>query len=210
MTPQLQNQWQELWSPLSEARTRPWLDRLHALYTQPHRHYHNLVHIAECLAHFDAAAALVLNPRAVRAALWFHDAVYDPRGSENEARSAELAMQMLADVGLEQELDGTVQRLILATRHNAPPADADEAVIIDVDLAILGARNERFDAYERAIRLEYAHVPDDHFRAGRAAILRTFLQRPRIYATDRFADRYEQAARMNLERSIRALSDGTQ
>jgi predicted metal-dependent HD superfamily phosphohydrolase len=91
------------------------------------------------------------------------------------------------------------------TRHVVSPASNDGRYVVDIDLSILGEAAERFDAYERAIRLEYAHVPDDAFRPGRATILRQFLDRPRIYGTDFFRDRYEATARANLARSLAAL-----
>ena len=99
-----------------------------------------------------------------------------------------------------------VRGLILATLHASLPLSADAAVVADIDLAVLGKPQEAFDDYERAIRREYGHVAEAAFRAGRAEVLRGFLARPRIYATDSFARRYEMTARQNLGRSLSALS----
>ena len=98
-----------------------------------------------------------------------------------------------------------IERMILATKHDAIPEDGDARLLVDIDLAILGSAPGRFDAYERQIREEYAWVPEADFRAGRARLLRSLLDRPRIYATDWFHDRLEEKARANLERSLRAL-----
>jgi predicted metal-dependent HD superfamily phosphohydrolase len=74
-----------------------------------------------------------------------------------------------------------------------------------VDLSILGREEVRFREFEAQIRQEYAWVPDAVFGSGRAAILQGFLSRERIYVTDWFCTKYEQAARRNLETSIRRL-----
>jgi predicted metal-dependent HD superfamily phosphohydrolase len=76
---------------------------------------------------------------------------------------------------------------------------------VDIDLSILGGPPDEFDAYERAIRHEYAHVPGEAFASGRARILRGFLARGWIYATELFRERYETAARENLRRSLARL-----
>lgn len=123
------------------------------------------------------------DPLAVEAALLFHDYEYNPARNDNEERSAEEAGMALRAIGWPQARIDAVRGLIVATKHAAAPATPDEAVVADVDLSILGKPPQAFDAYERAIRKEYAHVPDDAFRAGRAAVLRSFLSRPRIYST---------------------------
>lgn len=197
--------WRDLWASLAVNVPQASFGQLVSLYTEPHRHYHNLAHILDCLCAFDTVAQMATEPQAIRVALWFHDAVYDPRASDNETRSADLARQTLIQSQAPQELLPTVQRLIMATRHDAPPGDTDEALMMDVDLAILAADAERFDAYEQAIRREYAHVPEAGFRAGRAGILRRFLNRPSVYHTPSFRKRYERAARSNLTRSIATL-----
>ena len=97
-----------------------------------------------------------------------------------------------------------VERLILATRHGASPADADSdpdlALLLDLDLSILGADRATYATYAEAIRREYAIVPDAIYRPGRRRVLTEFLARPRIYATPvDLHDLWETAARTNLE-----------
>jgi predicted metal-dependent HD superfamily phosphohydrolase len=171
-------------------------------YAEPGRHYHTLQHLAECLAAFEANAALAQHPAQVEAALWFHDAVYDPRGGANEEASAQLALAALARAGAPAEFAGQVAHLVRVTEHRGVPATPDEMLLVDIDLAILGADEARFDEYERQVRLEYAFVPDDVFYPKRAEILRGFLARPRLYGSARFHERLEDAARRNLARSI--------
>jgi predicted metal-dependent HD superfamily phosphohydrolase len=174
-------------------------------YCSPGRHYHNARHVADCLREFAGVRTACRDNRAVEAALLFHDYEYDPTRHDNEERSAEEAARALHAVGWRGTRVETVRGLILATKHAAAPATPDACVVVDIDLSILGKPAAAFEEYERAIRREYGHVPDDAFRSGRAGILSTFLSRSRIYATDYFASRYEMSARQNLGRSLAAL-----
>ncbi len=167
------------------------LDRLRDRYAEPHRHYHTLEHIEHCLEEFDPLQAA--DPEAVELAIWFHDAIYDTRRHDNEERSAEWLLQELPEAR-------RAAALILVTKHHKA-STPDEALLVDVDLAILGQSEERFDRYERQIRAEYAWVPEDVFRRKRAELLDGFLARPFIYGTEPFRAKYEAAARANLSRS---------
>jgi predicted metal-dependent HD superfamily phosphohydrolase len=177
------------------------------MYSEPHRCYHNLAHIEDCLGEFDRAKQLATDPTAVELAIWFHDAVYDPRAADNEERSAELAKDWLSDVHASDALTDSVGRLILATKNHEASLHADAALLVDVDLSILGKPPEQFWEYERQIREEYAWVEKSVFAAKRAEILRRFLARERIYQTDIF-HRIEAQARANLRASVQRLSDG--
>ena len=194
--------WVQAWTPSSAPDCIPLLER----YMQPHRHYHNAGHVVECLGHmehFERSTGDKVT-RAARLALFYHDAVYDPRRSDNEAMSAQVSRDELLPLLPAAEVDA-IGRLILATDHKKPPAQPDEAMIVDADLAILGQPQAVFDRYETGIRGEYDYVPDDKFRAGRAAVLRHFLARPCIYTTTWFREQYESAARVNLTKSIARL-----
>ncbi len=195
--------WALAWGVVEGGGPPPgWIDRLVAAYGDPSRHYHDLGHLAECFEHLETARCDLCRPDEVALALWFHDAVYDPRRSDNEARSADWAALAIAEAGGSDALAGLVRRLILATAHREGPEPGDEASLVDVDLAILGSEPDRFDRYEAQVRLEYAWVAEADFRTGRAAVLRRFLGRPSIYSTPRFRDRLESRARGNLGRSL--------
>ena len=189
----------------SEARIQSWFQRLHTAYTEPQRHYHDFAHIADCLRHFDSAAALAHSPRVVEFALWFHDAVYDPHSPTNEEDSAQLACDCLRSLGALETLASQVHALILATKNHLAPPSADAALLLDIDLAILGQPPTTFALYESQIRQEYAWVPTATFALKRAQTLRHFLERPRIYVTTSFFNRFEQPARANLMRSLQIL-----
>jgi predicted metal-dependent HD superfamily phosphohydrolase len=199
--------WQRLWQALGAQTVNGGLfNQLVQAYSEGHRHYHTLQHLRECLLHFDAAASLARRPAEVELALWFHDAVYDPQRNDNEERSAGWARASVLACGCESGAADRVHALVMTTkRHAAPDADPDAALLLDVDLAILGASPARFDEYERQIRAEYAHVPDEVFRARRADVLRGFQQRPRLYLTDVFHEALDGRARDNLARSLERL-----
>jgi predicted metal-dependent HD superfamily phosphohydrolase len=172
-----------------------------ARYSEPWRKYHTLQHLRECIVTFESAAHLATRPAEVEAALWFHDAIYELRRSDNEEQSARLAEGVLSDAGAPREVGARVATLVLATKHTGAPESADEQLLIDIDLSILGATESRFADYERQIREEYSFVPEVVFREKRRAILQSFIARPRIYSTQHFSGLLEQQARVNLARA---------
>ncbi|MEJ8839081.1 HD domain-containing protein [Ramlibacter sp. AN1133] len=198
--------WQRLWRELQADPVPNGLyNQLVAAYSEPHRHYHTLQHLRACLAHLDAAASLAQHPAEVELALWFHDAVYDPRCADNEERSAEWAWRSILAAGCGEDVAQRVQGLVLATKGHTAGDDPDARLLLDIDLAILGAAPARFDEYEGQIRAEYAHLGEPQFRTGRARVLSSFLARPRIYLTSAFHDALEHRARENIGRSLEAL-----
>jgi predicted metal-dependent HD superfamily phosphohydrolase len=180
-----------------------------AAYSEPHRAYHTLAHIAAVLATLDTLRERATDWLALELAAWFHDVVYDPRRADNEAQSAAVATRTLAGLGLPVRLIGRVAVLILQTQtHDPAPGDPDAPLLLDADLAILGAAPAEYARYTAAIRQEYAWVPDADYRAGRAAVLRRFLARPRLYHTDRLFHTLEAPARRNLTGEIATLTAG--
>jgi predicted metal-dependent HD superfamily phosphohydrolase len=178
-------------------------------YGQPGRSYHNLDHVSSVLAEVEAQARRARDPAALRFAAWFHDAVYDPRAADNEERSATWAERVLGEMGVTRPTAEAVRRLILLTKsHRAGPDDADGHILLDADLAVLGAPVAEYRAYSRAIRQEYAWVPEDAYRAGRGRVLRSFLARERIYLTPAAMAALEGPARRNLEAELRELEQG--
>jgi predicted metal-dependent HD superfamily phosphohydrolase len=202
----LHSRWDSLFRGMGTPQARHHeFEQLVRHYREPHRAYHTLEHIAECLTHFDGVRHLAPNADAVEAAVWFHDVVYDPRGADNEGASAAYAQATLKRLGADEPFAAEVARLIRLTRHDRPPDDVAGQLMVDVDLASLGAPAEKFDENGRNIRREFAHVDDAAYQRGRADILRRFAARPRIYFTSTFFDRFEQAARANLARAVAAL-----
>ena len=180
---------------------------LEAAYAEPHRRYHTRAHIEDCLARLAGVPGLsAAERRRLERAIWWHDAVYDPRRSDNEAASAEMARRDLAGLGAAPDETQEVARLILLTRgHVTEPGDRLGAILVSIDLSILGAAPDAYDAYAKAIREEYAHVPAGRFIAGRLSVLRGFLEAPAIYPDPGLRERFEAPARANLAREMAAL-----
>lgn len=197
--------WKALWQELGTEAPPGLFDELVAHYAEPHRAYHNLNHIEFCLDQFDLLCSLAMQPAIIEAAIWFHDAIYDPQRADNEERSAAWALSALDGAGVDPAAGQRVAELIEATKHNRPPGDEDTALLLDIDLAILGQPPAVFEQYEQAVRQEYSWVAEEMFRTRRAALLQEFLNRERIYFTERFYMQYEQQARQNLARSIARL-----
>jgi len=177
-------------------------EQLIAAYTAPGRHYHNLAHIEDCL---DALARVDLSAaerEILSEAIWWHDVVYDATRPDNEELSAQLAEQHVRE-----DLRHEVGRLIRLTKtHAVQPGDRLGAILISIDLSILGAEPVRYDAYAAAIRQEFIHVPEANYRAGRAKVLGQFAARPVIFPDTAFAARYDRQARENLARELASLS----
>jgi predicted metal-dependent HD superfamily phosphohydrolase len=197
--------WRRLLADLSIAEDTDTWAALKAAYSERHRHYHTARHITHCLAELDLARFLAAEPAEVEMALWFHDAVYRPRASDNELQSAAWAERFLGSHAVDPERILRVREHIMATRHTAPADSADSQLVVDVDLAILGSDAQTYAQFESNVRKEYRWVPGPLFRTRRAQILQSFFDRHHIYHTTYFRDRCEAAARANLETAIRAL-----
>ena len=207
ITALLARSWQRCAGALApQAIASSVFDELVARYSEPHRKYHTLQHLAECLAHFEAVRHLAEQPGEVEIALWFHDGIYDTQRHDNERQSADWARAVLEGHGAPPASVQRVDDLIMATCHSALPVSPDAKLLVDVDLSILGALPPRFAEYEEQIRQEYAFVPGEIFRRKRGEILRAFLGRPFIYSTPHFQAALEARARDNLRLAISTLS----
>jgi predicted metal-dependent HD superfamily phosphohydrolase len=177
-------------------------EQLVAAYAAPGRHYHNLAHIEDSLAALTRVENLSLRDREIlSAAIWWHDVVYDATRADNEELSAQLA-----EAHVRKDIADEVGRLIRLTKtHDVARDDRLGAILISIDLSILGAEPARYDAYAAAIRQEFIHVPEADYRAGRARVLGQFAARPVIFPDAAFAARYDRQARENLARELASL-----
>lgn len=212
MHPHLKQRWLRLLGTGDETSpaAKAWLAELEEIlkrYSEPHRAYHTLRHIEHCLAELDAAQEIVFfDIRSLELAIWYHDVIYDAKSKGNEQASAELAQRVLLAHGFAPDFAQAVYLMIMDTAHEDSEIERyDSKLMLDIDLAILGQPEERFDEYEQEVRIEYNWVPEEAFRSGRAAILQRFLDRPTIYRTPHFQDKYEAQARKNLDRSLQQL-----
>jgi predicted metal-dependent HD superfamily phosphohydrolase len=205
----LEAEWLQLAAELAvdQTQARSAYDDVVRRYAQSHRVYHTLQHVAQVLRDVQRLSPAAPAPASLRLAAWLHDVVYQPPHSDDEARSAAYAAQLLQAWRQPHALVAEVQRLILLTqRHQTAPRDNDGRILLDADLAILGAVPAAYARYAAAIRREYARLPEEEYRAGRVAVLRRFLQRPFIYHTALMRREREDAARKNLRTEIEQLS----
>ena len=194
--------WRELGASASDDAL---FTRLIECYSEPHRKYHTMQHLQECVTHLEQVRTFAERAEEVELALWFHDAIYNTRKKDNEERSAEWARDSALAAGLSGDQASRVYQFVMATVHDAVPVGRDAAILVDIDLAILGSGVARFDEYEVQVREEYSWVLGPLYRAGRRKILQEFANRESIYSTEYFRVNYEAQARSNIARSLARL-----
>jgi predicted metal-dependent HD superfamily phosphohydrolase len=178
-------------------------------YSAENRAYHNLSHIQSLLSLSESLPDKIQDRDAFYFAIWFHDVIYDTKRPDNEEKSAEFAVEDLAGLGVPEQTIATTREMILATKHHrADDLSWDVKAFLDLDTSILGAPEEIYKEYSRAIRKEYSWVPGFLYRKGRMKVLNDFLGRARIYQTEEIGAKYETQARHNIAEEIRTLSDG--
>ena len=194
--------WKHLCNRLGLPPDEAQFQALWDAYHESGRHYHDWSHIEACLQLLNQIPEPLPERNILELALWFHDAVYDPRRGDNEARSNDRAQRFLAG---HAALASRVESLILVTLHHGGHLTGSEAWMVDIDLAVLGAASDEYDVYEAAIRREYAWVPWFRYRSKRKAILRSFNERNPLYQQPYFQRLREEQAHANLARAIARL-----
>jgi len=203
----LQTSWNRCWQSLSaQGDGLALMQRLVAAYEEPQRKYHTVQHLCECLQLLQTHIDLANEPAEVEMALWFHDAIYNVKANDNEAKSADWAEAELRQAGVGADRIERVKQHILATRHAVLPEGQDQALLIDIDLSILGAPRPRFAEYEAQVRAEYGWVPGFLFRSKRRSVLAEFVARYPIYNTPKLREALERQARENLAYSLEQLA----
>jgi predicted metal-dependent HD superfamily phosphohydrolase len=176
-------------------------------YREPHRHYHDVTHIREVFAHIAQVAEQFQQLRPALYAALYHDAIYDSKRKDNEARSAELARAELSGLLDESELRVVSELVVATASHGAVLAGAhpDVGLFLDCDSAILGADAARYREYAAGVRLEYGHVSKLLYRLGRGKFLKGMLKRSTFFHTTWFEARYGEQARTNLRAELKGL-----
>ncbi len=202
MSNSARERWRELlrtWN-VDEGRADWQFEEIVRAYAEPGRLYHTLEHVLAMLDTVDELSAHADHLNAVRLAAWLHDVIYDSKSTDNEERSAVYAAELCKDLAI--PIGGRVAELIRKTKTHDAGDDADAKILLDADLAILGATPSTYDAYAASIRREYAWALDAHYVEGRRRVLEQFLSRPQIY---HLLQHLEATARKNLAREIAGL-----
>ena len=168
-------------------------------YTESHRHYHDLGHLAECLKELDAAGDAIAERDATEMAIWFHDIIYEYAAKDNEDRSAD-TFREFANGGMDGKFVDRVYDFILATKHTGNAPDQGTAYLVDIDLSGFGLPWEGYLADSDALRLEAPAVSDEQYYAGKLRFLDSLLEWPSLFQTDYFRDRLEAQAKENIRR----------
>ena len=176
-----------------------------AAWSEPHRRYHDLRHLAAVLGLVGELAGAATDPDAVRLAAWYHDVAYDPQRSDNEEVSAERARAGLRGLVPPERVEEVARLVLLTAGHDPAPDDADGAVLCDADLAVLAGPPEAYATYASAVREEYGHLSDAEFTAGRTAVLEHLLALPALYRLPAVADEWTPRARANLAAELSLL-----
>lgn len=201
------NQFQQYWDVFSQKCTFPAVrsaaifQRLLNAYSEPQRYYHTVQHIAECLTLVHDVQHVLQDAQSVELAIWFHDAVYDPKSSHNEEDSALLMLQLCADLFPANQLRKVADWIRATQRHRATD-ESDLQYVLDIDLAILAANEIRFKEYEAQIRQEYAWVNSALYRLKRAEVLSGFYHAEALFQTDYFHRKCELKSKQNLAVSL--------
>ena len=90
-------------------------------------------------------------------------------------------------------------------RHSASTVDVDAQALSDADLATLACEPQKYAAYRKNIRAEYAHIPVEDYLEARLAILNKLVARSRIFCSP-MAAMWEEPARENITAELARLT----
>lgn len=205
--------WHRFWNAVDaqDDETVMW-NNITSRYGEDHRAYHNLLfHIALALREFDKVKHLAEDPLALEMAIWYHDIKYDPKRSDNEARSADFARAAARKMGLADSFGRKAANLITNANYaggHATFSNRDTRLFYNIDYSILGEHPVVYGQYADAIREEFSHVSDVEFASGRTTVLRNILGfGNNIFTLNCFHDRLETQAQTNIQAEIERLNN---
>lgn len=199
--------WQRCLIPGANDHSEAIHERLLSGYREPNRHYHSVKHIEHCLAMFDQCQSLAKDADSLELAVWFHDVILECGRCGNEARSAELYLELSAGVHSDAMREA-VRSLIMATLHDGSSLEqVDSIYMVDIDLSSFGLPWEEFLRDSLDLRTESPQLCDEDYHLNQTGFQRSLLARPRFYLSDFFHDRFEQCARNNLARYFEYLKN---
>jgi len=176
-------------------------------YSEQHRAYHNLSHIADCLKKCEFNQYTKSNID-LQLAIWYHDVIYRSFKKDNESKSAEQAETFLLNQSFDKDRIDHIKDIIMSTLHTNPPSNEDEAYMMDIDISILGSSLSAYSTYSKNIRMEYKLIPGFIYKRKRIEVLKMFLNKKNLFHTSYFKSKYETTARINIEIELEQLEQG--
>ena len=202
----IEKRWKHLMTRFEFNENSAELIELKKKYNEKQRAYHNMEHVIDCLNQLDNYEEDIADRDAIELAIWYHDIIYNPYGKDNEIKSAEEASQFMTKQKASINHIEQVYQLILCTLHTKPPANEAQALIMDIDISILGSPEKQYLEYCQKIRKEYKWIPGPIYRSKRKEIMNRFLQRKCLYFTEYYYSKLEKKARINISQEIQRLS----
>ena len=206
----LREHWQTLFEPykVSDALVdEKWVTVWNG-WSEPHRHYHTPEHLANLIASIESQDWSGMVHSILTFTAFYHDVIYDPLATDNEAQSATLAENELLELGIHTAVCDAVPDLIYRTANHMDAVDFEPEYaswFLDADLQILGSEPAAYARYAQQVRSEYSVIPEKEYCGGRIGVLERFLEADAIYRTDSFREQYETQARKNLLSEIDQL-----
>ena len=174
-------------------------------HTRKKRHYHNLHHLENMIQFAFQYQDQINHLETILFTIFYHDIVYHVTRKDNEEKSALVATDRLSKLNLDKEVISHIERQILETKYHRLQVEQDTNFLLDFDLAILGSDSDTYKLYTKNIREEYSIYPNFLYRKGRIKVLKHFLESDSIYKTSPFIEKYENQARLNLEKELTQL-----
>ena len=190
----------EIWETAGGTNGEIVYEELVSRYSEKSRHYHTLNHISKSLGRVDEGKPK--NKLALYMAIFFHDVIYDPVKNDNEEKSAEYFKKVAAENTVKSEIIDRTVGLIMATKHIEKPDNYDAMLICDIDLAELGKDYGHFENNNILIRKEFEMYSDEEYNQGRMEFMKTMSERPEIFFTAEFQQKYGKNAKSNVERFL--------
>ena len=145
-------------------------------WSEPHRAYHGLAHLTDLLTQIKRHVELTVREREILTlAAIFHDIIYNPRRSDNEAQSADLFLNSVAMDKDNADIQ-EIATIIRDTKDHVPSTHLS-TIFSHMDMDVVRRPYEELLKWEAGIRHEYKHVPGIAYVVVRARFLGQMIKK---------------------------------
>ena len=166
-------------------------------YNSAGRYYHTTTHLEKLIDELNSCKHLIADRDTLLFSVFYHDIIYNVLKSNNEEKSADLAMKRLSITEFPVVRIASCKEQILATKSHLVSNSQDTNLLTDADLSVLGQPSDVYEQYCNQIRKEYSIYPGIVYKPGRKKVLIPFLNMEKIFKTSFFYNKYELQARAN-------------